>query len=71
MDRAAPHPETTDVVAWRARRLRRAGFPAALAERVATGGELDLHALIDLAERGCPPALAVRILTPLEAPGVP
>jgi hypothetical protein len=26
----------------------------------------DLHALIDLVERGCPPELAVRILTPLE-----
>jgi hypothetical protein len=26
----------------------------------------DLHALIELVERGCPPALAVRILGPLD-----
>ena len=25
----------------------------------------DLHALIELVERGCPPALAIRILAPL------
>ena len=28
-----------------------------------------LHALIELVERGCPPALAVRILAPLEDRG--
>jgi hypothetical protein len=27
---------------------------------------MDLHALIELIERGCPPELAARILAPLE-----
>jgi hypothetical protein len=27
---------------------------------------LDLHALIELIERGCPPGLAARILAPLD-----
>jgi hypothetical protein len=27
---------------------------------------VDLHALIELVERGCPPVLAARILAPLE-----
>ena len=51
---------------WRLRQLVAAGFPAALAAEVADDPSYDLHALIELAERGCPPALAVRILAPLE-----
>jgi hypothetical protein len=54
------------VVAWRVRRLLAAGFTHELAERVARDCAFDLHALIDLTERGCPPQLAVRILSPLE-----
>jgi hypothetical protein len=42
------------------------GFPPRLARRVAHDVSYDLHALIELVERGCPPALAVRILAPLE-----
>jgi hypothetical protein len=30
---------------------------------------MDLHALIELAERGCPAELAVRILTPIGGNG--
>jgi hypothetical protein len=59
-----PDPEDA-VVAWRAQRLRGAGLDAALADRVARECGYDLHALIALVERGCPPALAVRILAPL------
>ncbi len=55
-----------DVTAWRAERLRAAGFDAGLAERLARQCGYDLHALIELVERGCPPELAVRILAPLE-----
>jgi hypothetical protein len=28
---------------------------------------IDLHALLELVDHGCPPALAARILAPLEA----
>jgi hypothetical protein len=55
------------VVAWRVARLREAGFAPALAERVARDRAYDLHALIELTERGCPPVLAVRILAPIDA----
>ena len=54
------------MIAWRERLLRGAGFPEALAGRVAEDRAYDVHGLIDLAERGCPPQLAVRILTPIE-----
>jgi hypothetical protein len=55
-----------EIVAWRRRQLVEAAFPAALARCVADDRSYDLHALIELAERGCPPALAVRILAPLD-----
>jgi hypothetical protein len=54
------------VLAWRRRQLRAAGFGSALASRVARDTGYDLHALIELVERGCPPRLAVRILAPLD-----
>lgn len=54
------------VIAWRVRRLAAAGFDLGLAERVARDCAFDLHALIGLAERGCPPELAVRIVAPIE-----
>jgi len=43
-----------------------AGFPGRLALRLAKDSSYDLHALIELVERGCPPELATRILTPVE-----
>jgi hypothetical protein len=55
-----------EVISWRCRQLVAAGFPAVLADRAAHDPAYDLHALIELAERGCPPALAVRIVAPLE-----
>jgi hypothetical protein len=55
-----------EVFAWRHRQLVAAGFPSALAGRVARDAIYDLHALIELVERGCPPSLAVRILAPLD-----
>jgi len=54
-----------DVQAWRRCRLLEAGFPAALADAVAMDTRFDLHALLQLVDRGCPPELAVRILAPL------
>ena len=52
---------------WRTDRLVAAGFPGPLAERVAADARFDLHALIELTERNCPPELACRILAPLES----
>jgi hypothetical protein len=57
---------SSDVVRWRCEQLRVNGFPSVLAEETAADERFDLHALIELTEQGCPPALAVRILAPLE-----
>jgi hypothetical protein len=59
--------EPAAVAAWRAQRLERAGFEHALAERLSRDPRWDVHALLELVERGCPPALATRILAPLDA----
>jgi hypothetical protein len=57
---------SSDVVRWRREQLRAHGFPTSLAFAVAADRRMDLHALIELVERGCPPALATRILEPLD-----
>jgi hypothetical protein len=54
-----------DVAAWRRCRLVEAGFPLRLAELLAVDPRYDLHALLELVDRGCPPPLAVRIHAPL------
>jgi hypothetical protein len=51
---------------WREERLLRAGFAADLAASLASDCAMDLHAMIELVERGCPPDLAARILAPLD-----
>jgi hypothetical protein len=53
-------------VRWRTQRLRRAGFPADLARWLAQEERLDLHELLELVDRGCPPELAARIVAPIE-----
>lgn len=58
-----------EVVAWRVERLRNAGFGPAAAERLARDQHYDLHALLELVDRGCRPELAARILAPLDAAG--
>jgi hypothetical protein len=50
------------VTGWRLHRLLDAGFPLALGTRLVALPGMDLHALLDLVDRGCPPELAVRIL---------
>ena len=55
-----------EVVRWRRDQLVGSGFPVPLAARLAVDARYDLHALIELTEHGCPPALAVRILAPVE-----
>jgi hypothetical protein len=46
-----------------------AGFDEQLARQLATdGADVDLHELLVLLDRGCPPALAAQILAPLDDP---
>jgi hypothetical protein len=63
---AADGREAAGAVAWRRARLRKAGFDTALNEQLSHECGVDLHALIGLVERGCPPPLAARILAPLD-----
>jgi hypothetical protein len=58
--------EPGDVVSWRRRCLRRAGFDAGLAGALAEDRRIDLHAVLGLVDRGCAPELAARILAPLD-----
>jgi hypothetical protein len=58
-----------DVAAWRLCRLLEAGFPTDLANRLAAEPGIDVHALLALVDRGCPPELAARILSPVRGPG--
>jgi hypothetical protein len=72
MRHRASHPPTdeqdlTGIVAWRRRSLERAGFSVSLAESLANDRRIDLHALLELVDRGCRPDLAVRIRAPLDA----
>ena len=55
------------VVTWRREQLTGAGFALPLASHLARDARYDLHALIELTERGCSAELAVRILAPLDA----
>lgn len=57
---------TDEVVRWRREQLRGSGFPSPLARRLAGDWRYDLHVLIELVERGCPPDLAARIVAPLD-----
>jgi hypothetical protein len=57
---------SAEVVRWRRDQLIGAGFCARLAARLAGNEQWDIHALIELVERGCPPPVAARILAPLE-----
>ncbi len=54
------------VVRWRRLYLLRAGLDERLAQTVAADSRWDLHALLGLLERGCPAALAARILAPVD-----
>ena len=43
----------------------RAGFDASLADELAGDARVELHDLLELVDRGCPPDLAARIVAPL------
>jgi hypothetical protein len=61
-------PAGSEVVRWRRDQLVGSGFPRSLATRLAKDDRYDLHALIELTERGCRPDLAVRILAADDGP---
>jgi hypothetical protein len=63
---ASLSPDDAEVNRWRREQLVLSGFPLPLAAWIAKDQSYDLHRLIGLVERGCPPELAVRILAPLE-----
>jgi hypothetical protein len=65
--RAQPHraeaePIPPEVRAWRYQVLRQAGFARPLARELAGQAGVDLHDLLRLVDRGCPPELAARIV---------
>ncbi len=62
----AERAERAAVAAWRRRQLDEAGFPDWLAAPLADDRRVDVHALIELVERGCRPDIAARIALPLE-----
>lgn len=51
-----------DVAQWRYEELVRAGYPALHAVMLAERPDVDLHQAVELLERGCTVAEAVRIL---------
>ena len=58
-----------DVITWRLCRLQESGFARDLAARLASTSAVDVHALLQLVDRGCPPELAARILSPITTSG--
>ena len=56
----------SSVAAWRLERLVSSGFDQELAARIAADPGFDLHVVLELVDRGCPPRLAWRIAAPLE-----
>jgi hypothetical protein len=66
--RSGPTEVTAPIVEWRYRRLLGAGFDPDAAAALAADRQVDLHAVLGLVDRGCPPELALRILAPLEGP---
>jgi hypothetical protein len=68
-ERLATGASPTALAEWRRARLLRAGFDESLAAELAVDDAIDLHAVLELCDRGCPPELAARILAPIE-PGV-
>ncbi len=63
---AIERPDRDSVVLWRIDRLAEAGFGLELADALARDCAYDLHALLSLVDRGCPPVLAARILAPID-----
>jgi hypothetical protein len=54
--------EQQKIDGWRLHVLIEAGYPVAIAEKLATDTRVDLHQAVELVERGCRPAIAALIL---------
>jgi hypothetical protein len=63
-------PSSSSVLEWRRDRLLEAGLAPDQATEVARDARIDLHAVLELVDRGCAPRLAVRILAPLDEAAV-
>lgn len=61
LDLTPQQTEAERVEAWRLNECLNAGLPLPVAERFA-GSDADLHKLVGLIRRGCPPLTAARIL---------
>ena len=68
---ADPITAVSSIAEWRRERLLAAGFAPGSASRLAADCGVDLHALLELVDRGCAPDLAARILAPLDERGRP
>ncbi|HWE83275.1 MAG TPA: hypothetical protein VG265_16610 [Gaiellaceae bacterium] len=55
-------PESVRVTNWRMKTLLDAGYAYEEADVLARDHTVDLHRAVELADRGCPPAVAVAIL---------
>lgn len=58
--------DADELLGWRQMQLLRVGYDSGEASRLAADRAVDLHELIGLIDRGCPPEVAKRILWPLE-----
>jgi hypothetical protein len=67
--KAIPRRTEPEFREWRRARLINAGFAPELATTLGFDPRIDLHDLLELVDRGCPPHLAARILAPLEEEG--
>ncbi len=63
--KTTPPAAVDEVIRWRRGRLTASGFSLPLAAEIANNSRFDLHALIELVDRGCRPDLAARILAPI------
>ena len=54
--------ELERVARWRTEELERAGYTAAAATEIAFRTDIDLHTAVEIAARGCPEELALKIL---------
>jgi len=54
--------ELEETVAWRFEQLLHAGYTEQQALDLAMRRYVELHAAVELADRGCPPEVAIRIL---------
>ena len=65
LDNSRRRDVSREVASWRRDILLRAGFDSDVAGELAQDARVDLHDMLELVDRGCPPELAARILAPL------